>query len=294
MKNVYYPSKTMLFGEYSILSGSDALAIPNVRFSGKWQFQEGKKDERLIKFADYLKICDWKELNTVFDHKAMLDDAHSGLVFDSNIPSGYGAGSSGALTAAVYHRYFQAIDGDINRLKSLFSMIENHFHYSSSGIDPLVSYFNRYIRIRNGNKVELITKPENQFVQYSFYLLDSGKSRKTAQFVDIYKKKITNTVFVNQLLKPLINTTDYAIDSFLSGDEIRTFQFFQHISELQFLHLNEMILPELTEIWEQLLDSGYAAMKLCGAGGGGFYLLMTDNKFDHETLREKNISKVLI
>lgn len=284
----------MIFGEYSVLNGSDALAIPNHRFRAKWEFSEGNTDERLKDLAYYLKSLEWKDLNTMFDHAAMLNDVGGGLFLDSNIPSGYGAGSSGALTAAVYQRYFQGIGDDIVRLKSIFSRIEDHFHRSSSGLDPLVSYFNRYIRIRNGNKVELVAKPENPFINFSFYLLDSGKSRKTSIYVDIYKNKITNTVFANKLLKPLISTTDYAIDSFLAGDEMRTFNFFQQISELQLLYMNEMILPELTYLWEQLLDSGLAAMKLCGAGGGGFYLIMLDNNFDHKLLAEKNISKLRV
>lgn len=294
MKNIYYPSKIMLFGEYSILNGSDALAIPNIRLKAKWDFKSEKTDERLLNLAYYLINCEWKDLNTCFDHEFMINDVRSGLFFDSNIPAGYGAGSSGALTAAVYNRYFEKYDNDVSRLKSIFSRIEDHFHHSSSGIDPLVSYFNRYVRIRNGNKVDLIAKPEIQFDNYCFYLLDSGKSRKTAEYVDIYKKKLKNTVFINQLLKPLISTTDCAIDSFLAGDEIRTFQFFQSISELQFLHMNEMILPELTGIWEQLLDFGNAAMKICGAGGGGFYLIMADKQLDPDILNEKYISKVPI
>ncbi|WP_436570317.1 GHMP family kinase ATP-binding protein, partial [Klebsiella pneumoniae] len=70
-----------------------------------------------------------------------------GLFFRSDIPQGFGLGSSGALVAAIFLRYLDKA-GDfkdelkhltmdrIQNLKSYLGALEGYFHGKSSGIDP--------------------------------------------------------------------------------------------------------------------------------------------------------------
>ena len=55
----------------------------------------------------------------------------------------------GPFVAALYHRYSNSNgnghghDNSIETLRRIFAQIESHFHGTSSGLDPLVSYLGR-------------------------------------------------------------------------------------------------------------------------------------------------------
>jgi len=164
-----YPAKIVLFGEYGIILGSMALAIPYPRLSGGFRFPENSTTPHLktqsesnieiIKLLSFFK----KDLNKFqfLDLQCLDHDANKGMYFDSSIPVGSGLGSSGALTAALYDRYaLPENQADYQAIKLKLSLIESYFHGLSSGIDPLVSLLNRRgFLTQNGN-----THSENQHV----------------------------------------------------------------------------------------------------------------------------------
>ena len=109
MRETFY-SKIILFGEYSMIFDATALMIPFRRYQGAW-----RKDPALLvpgalfsnksirKFCQYLQSDE--ELSAYFDFDRFQQELDEGLYFDSNVPTGYGLGSSGTLTAAVFSRY---------------------------------------------------------------------------------------------------------------------------------------------------------------------------------------------
>ena len=197
------------------------------------------------------------------------------------------------MTAAVYDSYFETKHQSISELKSILAEIENFFHSSSSGIDPLVSYIRRLIKLTGGNKIEIVEPGKISFSDYNFYLLDSGKPRLTKHFVDIYKRKMNYPKFRRSYIDPQSILTNSIINRFLNNQEHDTFELFRNISELQFSEMTEMILPELTVSWQIVLQSGEAAIKLCGAGGGGFYLVMAKKDYEvNEKIKEIKLVKL--
>ena len=46
----------------------------------------------------------------------------------------------------------------------------------------------------------------------------------------------------------------------------------KNLSEITFKNMNEMIPESLKEIWQEGLKSNKYYIKLCGSGGGGFFL----------------------
>ena len=73
------------------------------------------------------------------------EELNRGLYFESSIPQGYGAGSSGALIAAFYEHFSispitNPSDTHLKELKKELGVLESYFHGNSSGTDPLVSY----------------------------------------------------------------------------------------------------------------------------------------------------------
>lgn len=286
----YFPSKILLFGEYSVTIGSDALAVPFNKFNGSWQFDKQYDNKNLYKLAQYLKDSDWEKYKTKFYFDQFISDLDLGLFFQSNIKTGYGAGSSGALCAGIFEIFFKPVETDLENLNAILAKIEGYFHGVSSGIDPLVSYTNQMIRTHN-HKFELFENDILNFNKYSFYLLDSTISRSTKKYVDIFNEKRNNVIFITNYLNPLIKFNNRVISSFLSRDEDEVFDLFNKISKIQFEAFKEMIIDDLYTSWDKALSNNDLSIKLCGAGGGGYYLIMA--KKDTKTIRLFNQFDIL-
>ena len=110
MTNPLFYAKILLFGEYGIIEDSQGLTLPYSFYKGTLKFSDNQSDfekksnESLQKYSDYLANL---ELSKDFkiDVEAFKKDIEKGLFFDSNIPQGYGVGSSGALVAAIFEKY---------------------------------------------------------------------------------------------------------------------------------------------------------------------------------------------
>ena len=116
--NETFHSKIILFGEYSMIFDSTALMIPFRHFKAEWKINpaldglgELASNKSIRKFKQYL--LNDVELSALLDLQRLDADLDRGLFLDSNVPSGYGLGSSGTLTAAVFRRYAHT---DINDL----------------------------------------------------------------------------------------------------------------------------------------------------------------------------------
>src|SRR5512145_367124 len=148
----YYYGKIMLFGEYSVITGSSAYLIPYRRVRAHFEFPSGTVPDKtgvdsnssLKRFAGYLaQVANNSGVYLSVDLPRFNTDLEDGLFLNSTIPPNYGLGSSGALCAAVYDRY--GIDqplqqgpvndtAELRELKKIFSAMESFFHGYSSGV----------------------------------------------------------------------------------------------------------------------------------------------------------------
>ncbi|HMR44341.1 MAG TPA: mevalonate kinase [Saprospiraceae bacterium] len=270
---MFFPSKILLFGEYAIIKGGEALALPLPLFGGKWAFEsDRKKQQDLSKLLAYLhQFGQSGTLLAPLDLAQFESELSEGLYFESDIPAGYGAGSSGALVAAILARF-----GDKNKLektslealKKMLGQIESYFHGASSGIDPLVCYLQKSLFIGEGGNLKTVNPPESG----QFFLLDTGQSRQTVPLVQWFLEKCKNPDFEKMLAADLMHRNAEAIAAFLSGQRDILWQAFHEISLFQFRHFEKMILPAQRDLWLEGLQGGDFKLKLCGAGGGGFVL----------------------
>lgn len=274
----HYHSKLLLFGEYLIIRSGRALAIPFEKFRGQWSFapEDTSLQQDLKGLLEYLMVlCETEAHSCVLDIQKLEIDLNKGMYFESNIPMGYGLGSSGALSAAIYDNYI--LSGKISRgeeakfieLRNMLSKIESYFHGSSSGVDPLISYLDKGSIIRKDGSVKILGELENTF---NFFLLDTGIHRETAPLVNLFFKKCNDPFFANQIDGHLTRASNAAIDSFVGNDEAGLAKNMFKISSLQYQLFKEMIPDGFKEIWKRGLGSGKFNLKLCGAGGGGFLL----------------------
>lgn len=264
--NRIYPSKVLLFGEYTVLLGSDALAMPFNRYSGHWEMGKQENFNDLTQFLsqsfkDSFNLDKWTESMTQNQY------------FKSNIPIGYGLGSSGSLVAAIYQDYFLKINEgeNLEKLKETFSTIESFFHGRSSGFDPLVSYTNQAI-FKKTNVLETI---DYKSLPLKFlYLFDSKSDRNTLKLVNQFNQRLKDYDF-KRVMNQMKKSVDKIIPSFLNNDD-QWKSDFQELSQLQLKHLYTYIPPKIARLWKHGIDHKSYFFKLCGAGGGGFFLVHTE------------------
>jgi mevalonate kinase len=266
-----YPAKILLLGEYTILNGSKALAIPYNELSGKWSFE--KLDTELAMIShEALRAFLKHNSEDSLDNERLKKDIERGLWFDSTIPHGFGLGSSGALIAALYETYGLK-KHSILESKQALAKLEDYFHGSSSGIDPLVSLIQKPLLIHSFDHVEIYEQSINL---NGFFILNTGKPRVTGPLVSIYQEKMKDPEFKRGCAEVLSREVNFAVDGILSNDRSNLFHHLWLISKFQWEYFPEMIPTQMRGHWSRGLESGDYILKLCGAGGGGFILGYSD------------------
>lgn len=263
-----YPGKILLFGEHTLLTGSDGLAIPATGFSGHWRMGHHQQDTDLFALANYLETH-YNRLVRPIDISRFLQETTNGLIFDCNIPRGYGLGSSGAFTAGLYDRYGMGEVPDDKDLRADLGIIESFFHGHSSGLDPLVSYTGQAFHIHQGvaKRISL----EASIVE-SFSLINTGMSRQASFFIALFKDRMKDPEFASKIEVVYLPVLEQAINASLADDRQTLNQAMFDISYFQMVWLSEFIPVNWIKIWEQRLASGHKLLKMLGAGGGGFLL----------------------
>ena len=294
MKGPLFYAKILLFGEYGIIKDSKGLAIPFNAFKGALRFPEGqpedtavRSNEHLKSYAAYLKNQVAEQcLDVSFDFERLDTDLEKGMYFDSSIPMGYGVGSSGAIVAAIYDRYADekvSVLGSLTRekllaLKGQFAIMESHFHGTSSGLDPLNSYLSLPILIHAKDHVESTPIPsQNQAGKGAVFLLDSGITGETAPMVQLFMENLKNKQFEEVMREQFVQYTDACIDHFLSGNIRSLFSDLRKLSGVVFDHFKPMIPSNFHDIWQKGLETDTYYLKLCGSGGGGYFLGFTQD-----------------
>lgn len=287
MTNPLFYAKILLFGEYGIIEDSQGLTLPYSFYKGTLKFSsldsefEKKSNGHLIKYSEYLQnleLPEGFELNVSEFQK----EISKGLFFDSNIPQGYGVGSSGALVAAIFERYSitKYIPDNISKdqlknLKKVFGLMESYFHGTSSGIDPLICYMNLPILIENKESVDKVSIPKSEAGKGAIFLIDSGSIGETGPMVQIFFEKMKTEGFRKTLKEEFIRYNNACIDSFLKKDMNPFFRNLKKLSHWAYEHFRPMIPESIFNVWKKGLDSNAYYLKLCGSGGGGYILGFT-------------------
>ena len=274
MDSISFNSKILLFGEYGIMYDSNALSIPYKKFNGYLSKSDHLSEDQKISNRNieslYEYIIQEDYLNDIINSDNLKEEIDSGLYFDSNIPIGSGLGSSGALVSSIISRYSKVDLKSFSNseIKKIMSLVESKFHGNSSGFDPAVSYFNKPMLYSN-QKIKLIERIA--FKDFKVYIIDSQIDSSTKKMIKVFEDKISKSEFrlffnskfinnTNQCINHLINTSKLFRDSVkeLSNDTLHNFQ--------------EMIPEKLKNKWKEGIKNDSYYMKLCGSGGGGFFL----------------------
>ncbi|WP_185877842.1 mevalonate kinase family protein [Blattabacterium cuenoti] len=279
-----FPSKILLFGEYGILKNYTALSIPNYEYKGYLNFYY-KLDKKVIesnneirKFFNFLKIKKFNIINLIKLDK----DLNQGIYFQSNIPKKYGVGSSGALVAAIYDKYAISKISICNKnliiLKNIFSNMESFFHGKSSGIDPLICYTKKPIWIQSKKQISIIKIFSNKKKDNGgIFLINSRLPSDTKKMNNIFMKKIRKNNFKKIMKEEYEKYNIKCIHYFLNKDYKNLLKNIKKLSIWIFKNIQPMIPKNILKIWVNGIKNDNYYLKLCGSGGGGFFLGFTEN-----------------
>ena len=282
--NRSHPSKIILFGEYAVIKGADALIVPFHKYCGHLEITGLEVDKELWKFFESLN--DSRILKTQMNLDKFEKDIKKGMRFISTIPQGMGLGSSGALCSAVFDKYAFKKDVELSLLKEYFSIMESHFHGKSSGIDPLVAYMDKCLYTDKDHNVTIVDRPRLSSLG-AFYLLNSNIQRHTAPLVHSFLKDFSSPT-LDQELKKYIKLSNTCIQNVFDCEKKSFSSNISEISKFQLKYFRNMIPKNLIRFWEDGLNSDDYTLKLCGAGGGGFFICYSHNK----NLNYKNLTLI--
>ena len=278
MRERYY-SKVILFGEYSMIFDSTALMVPLKQFSAQWRFAShllaqgaAASNASLQRFSEYLSTL--SGVNDLLDLQRFNHELYYNLFLDSNVPSGYGLGSSGTLVAAVYDAYAKQKTDDFLKLKNIFGKMESYFHGSSSGIDPLQCYLGQPFKITS-KRVQILS---DDFLNKDIRicLIDTKIKSNTKPLVEHFKKQRNDATFLKRFQKEYVPHVKSCIATMVDGDKEL---FFNSLKQLT-IGQTEFLRPMITANTKSLFTTDYDfhfGVKISGSGGGGFVLGFTDD-----------------
>ena len=198
------PSKLLLFGEHTVLAGSPALTMPLWKFCARLKIPgqdctvENLESTRLLK-AFYTYLHGHKEW---FDGQINLEYLKSALrqnmFFESQIPIGYGLGSSASVCVAIYKAFGKTDTQETSVLKLLYSRMESFFHGKSSGMDPLTIHLNQPILADQG-KINILEQGQTLIEEgVRIYLLDSCIPRNSSSMIECFQQEMQSPEFKSE------------------------------------------------------------------------------------------------
>ena len=279
-----------------MIFGSEALLTPYYSAFGEWSSvinrpsaQAFESNESIRKFYNYLNDND--EFR-ILDLKRFEMEINAGLFFDSNIPLGYGVGSSGALVAAIFDRYKLIEINDIPKLKNFLAKMESFFHGSSSGMDPLQCYLGKpFIISRDVTPVASISQQSTVNSQQSFtilnddfmsddihiFLIDTKIKSPTAPLVERFKELRKDATYLYKFDNEYVPLISKCIKSLIDKNNDDFYKYLSQVSKLQIELLSHTIPEETRDYFLTDINKDGFQVKLCGAGGGGFLLGFSNN-----------------
>jgi mevalonate kinase len=152
--------------------------------------------------------------------------------------------------------------------------MEGYFHGASSGMDPMVSFSGQAVYKDEAGTFQSVNDP-GWPEGFQVYLLDSGVARSTGPLVQIYKELIKDREFKLKVEHELIPAVEHAIHLYLSNTGGMLEEYINIISQFQREYFSMLIPDPVKDQWDELIETPGMYVKFCGAGGGGFFQVIT-------------------
>jgi mevalonate kinase len=273
MFETFVPGKWVLTGEHAVLRGAAAIALPHPEYGLRFQAEMAPESHFEPETMEPV-------LQKLFSLSAELlgrsDVPSVGIRVHNAIPLGAGLGSSAALCVAVTR--FLSAQGWINREKIAehATRLEDHFHGKSSGMDVAATHAGRPILFTRGQAPEPLELSE--LPTFTFH--DTGLRMETkkciAQVQELRERDPVRAEILDQRMCDAGAQALQGLKSFARGEhEAGLALLSQAMSDGQSCFEEWGLMPEsAVALKRKLLDDGARAVKLTGAGGGGYLVAL--------------------
>lgn len=291
-----YPAKVMLVGEYAVVLGGSALTIPFPRYHARVRkstqvpsgmenelLQSQKYLEELYHYISKLPDGSFHASPDLFQFSNQIKD----YWLEMTIPTGYGLGSSGAVSAAVYDLFFKGSrDCSLTHQKEDLAAIESYFHGKSSGVDPLTCFSGSPLYFEQEGTIQKVDfDPANVPGGYRFFLLDSGERFDTGPLVKHFLKQMEKPDFASSIRNEYLIINQKLIETLLGYRDADPGMLVRVLSDYQYTHFRKMIPPEMLDLWIEGQITNEFHLKLNGSGGG--FMLGITHQSSMEILEER-------
>jgi mevalonate kinase len=284
-----YPSKILLVGEYGVVVGGSALTLPFPKFGARIRSVKDippgrEKDARQsLEYIKYLYTYIQSLPGDSFFATPDLDLFSNSLRsywLDLNIPIGFGLGSSGAVSAAIYDMFFPASASlSLQQQKDDLASIESYFHGKSSGLDALTCHAGAALCFQASGRIEKVQINLAEIPgDHRFFLLNSGERFDTGPLVKHFLNQMNDPGFKRAIMEEYLPLNEKLIESLLGERELDPALLVKLLSDFQLQYFRKMIPGKAIDLWIEGQVSNEFYLKLNGSGGG-FMLGITHQSF---------------
>lgn len=279
------PAKVIFSGEHAVVYGKPALAAA-INLSLTFSLEVDQKKQKTLIQKEIFFISE-KVKEFLNKKKIKFNDRKFKYQIESNIPIGYGLGSSAALSTAsvaAFLNFYSQKNFSQPEINQLAYEVEKYFHKKPSGIDNTTSCFGGLIYYRKEfeflRNISVLNFKIPNKIGERLFLIDSGKPKETTkEMVTIVAKRYNKEPrLIESVLIDIEKTTKKMVISLVDGDN-KLFK--QSLIDNQILL---EILGVVSKTTKKLLFSlePYGVGKITGAGGqkqgSGFILFYAENK----------------
>lgn len=271
--SIEVPAKWVLCGEHSVMRGKHAIAFPHPEFTLSLAYRNSNGELTITAnpFQSQIKsllgrACEWLKIDP-----KVLDGGE--LEIQSRIPIGAGLGSSAALCVAVTRFVLWKAQASVEHWIPLATHLEDVFHGKSSGMDISVIAHSQPILYSMAERAVPLTEIKKT---PRFELFDSGKRGQTR---DCVKQVATQPAMTQSVLDDKMEEATslslQALREFGTDPLAAEAKLARAINQAQACFEAWGLVPaELVEQRNELLKQGALAVKLTGAGLGGFWVAL--------------------
>ena len=286
--HVRVPGKWVLAGEHAVLRGFQAVALPHPEFSLELLFQPQVWSQPWATEDEFLKVVPesgagliqemLKELRAKYIMEGReFPWPRGSLVLESSIPVGAGLGSSAALCVAFTRWISGPLGVPESELFEFARKLEDRFHGRSSGMDVAATSVGQPIAFTMQGGARLLDTPRTP--RFTFH--DTGmRSRTNTCVAQVHAFREANPQLGGHLDQQMGQASECAIAGLCEYAEKPQSALQKLVQAMNLarecFHQWGLAPPAVQSLEEKLLQEGARAVKLTGAGGGGFVVALWD------------------
>lgn len=270
------PAKWVLTGEHAVLRGATAVAFPHPDFSLRLVFAPESEGA--------FEVVPETARSVILDLLHLVQDEQNArgrefqipsgrLSLSSNIPSGAGLGSSAALCVAVARWLSEPLGIPEAGLLEFATHLEHRFHGKSSGMDIAVCAVGRPISFVRGRGPTLLGADWNPHFTFHDTELRASTSECIRRVERLRDDDPVSAIRADELMAKASRQALEGLarcDRQLVADGMRS----AHEAFLIWSLVPGAVQRQIEELYRR----GALAVKLTGAGGGGFLVALWAQK----------------